>query len=409
MMRWGGIWSWCVRVGILACCLFSGVAAGFPITSRYSPRNGERPRRPGTLYIILHTTEGASKGSFDKVWQRGEANYFVDRDGHVSRIIHRRRIAFHAGRSMWDGRTNIDNWSIGIEVVGYHNRALTEPQYESLRVIIAELQKIYDLPDDRVLCHAMVAYGAPNRWHKRSHRGRKRCGMLFAGQAVRKRLGLTTAPTYDPDVKAGRLVAADPFLAAVLYGGPQDQVVAAERYDAEATNVVSAQRSAWDIARDLYDNRETIYEFPDGTKKRGDAVKNWKRIPVGTKVMSAKDVREDAVERVKELGGDGERAADMAGAEYGAKTTIYFLTDGRVRRGDELSAAELASLPAGTKLLVGYVYGGYITARRSAFDACGPRWKLASTFYLFPDGSIHSGDSVNENAIPRKTLVFYRN
>jgi hypothetical protein len=22
----------------------------------------------------------------------------------------------------------------------------------------------------------MVAYGAPNRWHKKSHRGRKRCG-----------------------------------------------------------------------------------------------------------------------------------------------------------------------------------------------------------------------------------------
>ena len=62
------------------------------------------------------------------------------------------------------------------------------------------------------------SYGAPNTWHKKKHRGRKRCGMLFAMPSVRAKLGLSMRPASDPDVKAKRLVQVDADLAAVLYG-----------------------------------------------------------------------------------------------------------------------------------------------------------------------------------------------
>ena len=154
---------------------FCGSASGLEITSYYSPRNCERPPRTRTDYIILHTTEGAAKGSLRKVRKNGEAHYFVNTDGHIYRIIRKERVAFHAGRSMWRGRTNIDNSSLGIEVVGYHNKSITNAQYKALRELLQQLQSIYNIPDSRVLSHSMIAYGAPNRWHKRSHRGRKRC------------------------------------------------------------------------------------------------------------------------------------------------------------------------------------------------------------------------------------------
>ena len=88
------------------------------IINHYSPRNRERPKRRATYYIILHTTEGPKKGSLNKVHARGEAHYFVDTKGRIYRIIDKKRVALHAGRSMWQGRTNIDNYSIGIEMVG---------------------------------------------------------------------------------------------------------------------------------------------------------------------------------------------------------------------------------------------------------------------------------------------------
>ncbi len=59
-------------------------------------------------------------------------------------------------------------------------------------------------------------------------------------------------------------------------------------------------------------------------------------------------------------------------------------------------------------MLLGYVQGGYITAKRSAFIVCGPRWNHSSTFYHLPDMTIVAGDTLNENAIPKGTQVFFQ-
>jgi len=393
---------------IAVVALLCGQASALHVVNYYSPRNRERPVRQRTEYIILHTTEGPKLGSLKKVHRRGETHYFVDKRGKVYRVIHRKRVALHAGRSMWDGRTNLDTRSIGIEVVGYHNRQTTPAQCAALKTLLEQLQGIYGIPDERVLTHSMVAYGAPNRWHSRSHRGRKRCGMIFAGRALRLKLGLKRQPLSDPDVKAGRLVVADPYLAAMLYGSARQQESVARRFSSSDTSVISPSRSAWDIAREWYDSPRTVYIFPNGKEKRGNEISNWRKIPSGTAVIVAGDQRGNPAEQVFEIGKDGATAKDIAGDEYRSRTTIYFLPDGRVRRGDELSESEIGSLPAKAKILVGYVNGGYITAGRSAFDICGKQWDFPSTFYRFPDGTIQSGSVVNENAIPKATMVFYR-
>jgi N-acetylmuramoyl-L-alanine amidase len=396
--------AWLGAVVVLGAALS---ASALVISNAYSPRNSKRPNRTTTRYVVLHTTEGALTGSLNKVKRYGEAHYLVAPNGHVYRVVDQRRVAFHAGRSMWHGKTNLDTVSIGIEVVGYHNKSITAAQLLAIKELVSQLQRVYAITDERVLTHSMVAYGSPNRWHRRSHRGRKRCGMLFASYDLRVKLGLTSQPRRDPDVDAGRLVVADPYLQKMLYGSAHEQDEAVRHFEAADTHVISAGRSPWDIARERARSAETTYIFPDGSRKQGNEITNWRAIPPGTKLLLGGGKSEGASEGVLVVGRDGESASEIAGDEARRVTTIYFLEDGRVRQGNECSTKELARLPKGTRLLVGYVNGGYVTSKRPVSEICGQKWNFESTYYRFPDGSLRRGSTVSDGAIPPRTMVFF--
>ena len=394
------------------------------IADYLSPRNAHRPLRPHTLYIVLHTTEGAESGSLDKVWRQGETHYFVKSDGSVLRIIDRDKIATHAGRSMWEGHRNIDDYSIGIEVVGYHDRNITDAQTSALRQLVRQLKDICGIADKRVLTHSMVAYGCPNRFFRRDHRGRKRCGMIFARPDVRSRLGLDPGPEHDVDVEAGRLIVGDTELYAFLFG---HKSVAAAGAGAHApipnvrtdqtppeSNTVSRDWTPWHIARERYDRPETIYTFPDGKQLRGDQIQNWNKIPEGTRVQVTEGGEELSKPGFREIGKNGDSARALAGDTFDQATTIYFLPNGIVGTGQDFkstaaSRSLLDHLPTGTRVLVGYVSGGYVLSRRPPSRIAGIRWNYPSTYYRFPDGRIVSGDEIDDTAIPARTRIFYRN
>ena len=196
-------------------------------STRYrSPRNPERRARASTELIVLHTTEAPARSSLNKLSDRGEAHFCVTEDGGVFAIVDRDRVAFHAGRSMWNGKEDVDNFSIGIECVGHHNKPMPMAQIAALRELVKDLKAMYRIPDERVVCHGHVAYGSPNKWQKRRHRGRKRCGMLFAMPSVRRVLELKSRPAFDADTRAGRLVVGDDYLRGVLYGRTDTMIAA---------------------------------------------------------------------------------------------------------------------------------------------------------------------------------------
>lgn len=317
----------------------------------WSPRNNQRASRRSTGAIILHTTESNDQSARNSVQRGGLANYLVATNGVIYRVIDRDKIAAHAGRSMWDGKRDLSQWSVGIEVVGYHNREPTNRQLDALKDLVGQLKGIYNVPDELVLTHSMVAYGSPNKWHSRSFRGRKRCGMLFAKPDVRRAIGLRDVARSDPDVRAGRLVVADAYLQSVLYGGRQLAATPKETPQAEHL---------------------------------------------------------DVTEGIRTLGEDGPTLWSLAGREFDESSTIYFLKDGRVRTGAELSKKELENLPRGTGLLTGYMYGGRITRNRSAYQVVGPDWNNPSTFYYLPNRKLVSGDELTERAIPAGSIVFFQ-
>jgi N-acetylmuramoyl-L-alanine amidase len=154
----------------LQCCSWRlGSAAGFgeaeaqalKISDAYSPLNHKRPIRPETRYIILHTTEGDLQGSLRKIRRYGEAHYFVTPSGEVYRIIDRRKDRDPRRKKHVGGRSTLDNFSIGIEVVGYYDRDITAAQYAALRELLRQLKSIYRIRDENILTHSMVAYGRP--------------------------------------------------------------------------------------------------------------------------------------------------------------------------------------------------------------------------------------------------------
>ena len=432
--------------------------------SYYSPLNSKRPLRKSTSLIVLHTTEAPSKSALQKLSALGECNYCIDEKGRVYLIIDRQREAFHAGRSMWNGRTNVDKFSVGIEVCGYHDKALTTAQFRALADLIAELKHCYKIPDHCIIPHSQVAYATPNKWFTRSHRGRKRCGMMFALPVVRRLLGLKTRPGSDPDVKAGRLIVGDKHLSNVLYGTvqiprsvvaaavaaqkkqppeppakktkadaaqppptntkksppgkkqpsapppavPPPIAVASAEVDAirrDEGNVIGKNHSAWDIARNAYNNEHTVYTFPDGTKKCGHQIIDFKSIPVGTKVEV--NVSDENLPDTYQIIGINGTAEDIAGEETLSFQTIYVCPDGHYFRGNQLNQQSLKKLRYNTKVLTGYSVGGPVTVKRTPTDICGAQWRAKDTFYLI-NNRLVPGNQVDEKKIPSGTMVFYR-
>lgn len=402
MLKW-------VKVGVTVFCMWLSVSSAWGVlqfdNSFYSPRNRERSVRKSTSLIILHTTEAPSASALHKLSDLGECNFCINEAGRVFRVIDHRREAYHAGRSMWNGRSNVDEFSVGIEVCGYHDKPITPEQYRSLAALVGELKYIYKIPDSCVLTHSQVAYGAPNKWQPRSHRGRKRCGMMFALPSVRARLNLKSRPAYDPDVKAGRLVVGDPYLAQVLYGTSRQGRQAVASVSPPHANVISKSRSAWDIARDAYNDNTTLYVYPDGTRKYGNQIANFKTLQLGTRVTVNAPACNRS-EKVQVLGINGS-AQDIAGAEVLKASTVYIYPDGRYVRGAQLRPEDVLKLPYGTKVLLGYAIGGPVSSKRSAIDICGARWRSSDTYFLI-SGALVSGNQVDDNKIPSGTMIFFK-
>ncbi len=392
----------------LLCALMLRQAAAAPLVLKddyLSPRNRERPIRKATTLIVLHTTEAPAKSSLNKLSERGEAHYCVTERGVVYRIVDRNREAFHAGRSMWKAKEDCDEYSIGIEVVGYHDKSMPLAQIDALKELVRRLKSSYGIPDASVVCHSHVAYGAPNTWHRKKHRGRKRCGMLFAMPSVRAKLGLSARPAYDPDIRAGRLVQGDEYLAGVLYG--RTDTMAAfygSRPPPAAKAVAKNAPAAKPASKPANKSKPAVAAAKPASAKPSAAA---------TKPVAAKD----AVNGKK---GEWLRLAGLKGGSFKhraklveakslpasapAAGTRLPLPKNLVvgKAGDDVRDLEaLAKLP-------GYVRGGPVSRQNTPYKIAGSAWKSASTYYYTPRGKILRGDRIDEKSVDPGTWVFYK-
>jgi N-acetylmuramoyl-L-alanine amidase len=379
----------------------------------YRPRLNPRYKkveRKKTNYIVVHTSElglkttlrVVSKGKRFRNGRRtdgGHTHYVIARNGRTYRIMNKSYVADHAGRSMWNGQTDLSKISIGIELVGYHYAPISDKQYRSVGLLIDILQNVYNLDDRAVLTHSQVAYGTPNRWFRKNHRGRKRCAKNF----IRAKAGLGSSWRYDPDVNAGRLTA-DAQLADVFYSQRSIDT------QSDEANIISKLNTAWVIAGEDYDSNTTVYQFPNGGRYTGAQIAEkigWNRIPAKTVVLLN---QESKVALLKDNGpvktiSDGITAWSLAGKSYNHDTTIYFLPSGRIKPGSMIS--DWDDLPIRTRIIIGYKGPYSLRKDNSAFRIAGSSYKDRQTLYYLPSKQLLSGNEIKDfSQIQRGTLVF---
>jgi N-acetylmuramoyl-L-alanine amidase len=382
----------------------------------YRPRLNpgfEKIKRTGTKYIIVHTSElglqstlkVVSRGKQFRSGKRtygGHTHYVIARNGRTYRIMDKKYTADHAGISMWKGETDLSKISIGIELAGYHYAPITEQQYRAVGILIDILKDAYHLDDRAVLTHSQIAYGPPNRWFRRDHRGRKRCAKNF----IRSKAGLGPGWPYDPDVKAGRLIA-DAQLSEVFYSRRQPVASSGEE------NVISKKNTAWNIAGEDFDSATTVYKFPDGRLYSGAQIASnngWNRIPAKTVVLLNQEITVALVKNqgpVKTITHDI-TAWSLAGHSYNDKNTIYFLPSGRIKTGSMIS--DWDDLPMKTHMIIGYKGPYELRRDRSAFRIAGRRYNDRKTIYYLPSKKLLGGNMIEDfSRLGVGTLVFLPN
>lgn len=98
---------------------------------------------------------------FESVYQlKVSAHVLIRRTGEMTQYVPFDRRAWHAGKSSYEGRSNCNDYSIGIELEGTDDSSFTDPQYLRLGELIVSLIHHYpSLSRRRITGHSDIAPG----------------------------------------------------------------------------------------------------------------------------------------------------------------------------------------------------------------------------------------------------------
>lgn len=87
------------------------------------------------------------------------AHVLLRRDGELVQFVPFDQRAWHAGASSYQGRSNCNDFSIGIELEGTDDIPYTDAQYQRLAALIAALHEAYPATRGHVAGHSDIAPG----------------------------------------------------------------------------------------------------------------------------------------------------------------------------------------------------------------------------------------------------------
>lgn len=137
-----------------------------PCASNFVPSPNHEPRQAGGIdMIVLHYTGMASAAAACERLCDPDAkvssHYLVHEDGTIVQLVAEDRRAYHAGVSSWQGTTDINSRSIGIEIAnGGHDFGcpdFPERQIDAVIRLCRDLQSRWPIPQANVLAHSDVA------------------------------------------------------------------------------------------------------------------------------------------------------------------------------------------------------------------------------------------------------------
>jgi N-acetylmuramoyl-L-alanine amidase len=122
-------------------------------------------RRAPPDMVVLHYT--GMKSADDAVARlrdpeaRVSAHYVVDEDGSILRLVAEERRAWHAGKGVWQGETDCNAASIGVEIVnpghewGY--RDFPDVQIAAVIALLDDVRARWAIADARIIGHSDLA------------------------------------------------------------------------------------------------------------------------------------------------------------------------------------------------------------------------------------------------------------
>lgn len=134
---------------------------------RVSPNFGPRRNAAGPDMIVLHYT-GMESGEAAEAWLCNPASevsshYLVHEDGRIVQMVRESDRAWHAGKGSWQGVTDINSCSVGIEIVnpghalGYRN--FRKRQLAAVTELCRDIVARHGIAAERVVAHSDVAPG----------------------------------------------------------------------------------------------------------------------------------------------------------------------------------------------------------------------------------------------------------
>ena len=112
-------------------------------------------RKPN--YVIIHFTAQDSVQQTLKTFTitstQVSAHYVLAKNGTVFHMVNDYLRANHAGVGKWGSVTDMNSCSIGIEIDNNGSEPFTDPQINSLLLLLAQLKKTYNIPQANFIGH----------------------------------------------------------------------------------------------------------------------------------------------------------------------------------------------------------------------------------------------------------------
>jgi len=136
-----------------------------PIIESPSPNHGPRPDGTVIDMLVLHYTGMVDAATaLDRLTDPDaevSAHYLIEEDGTAHRLVAEDRRAWHAGVASWRGHSNINDRSIGIELVNpgheFGYRPFPEPQMAALIALATDILARHPIPARNIVGHSDVA------------------------------------------------------------------------------------------------------------------------------------------------------------------------------------------------------------------------------------------------------------
>lgn len=113
---------------------------------------------PGIVQLFTNALDFGAHPYYLELRQlRVSAHFLIRRDGELIQFVACSQRAWHAGKSIWRGLENCNNFSIGIELEGCDELPFEDAQYLSLNQLLAEIRRRF--PIEAVVAHSDIAPG----------------------------------------------------------------------------------------------------------------------------------------------------------------------------------------------------------------------------------------------------------